>query len=155
VPGTPTLNTGGLAQISAVSCPATGNCSTAGFYDGAKGTRPFVVSQDNGTWGDAVALGGAPRNTSSEVNSISCVSAGNCVAAGDDQEFESGDEFLPGEAFAVSEVNGHWGDPVANTAWKLRQINSVSCTKVVTQCGAGGFSTDDSGHEQTFVVDRT
>ena len=46
VPGTATLNTGGLAGINSVSCGSAGNCSAGGGYTDSSGHfQAFVVSQ--------------------------------------------------------------------------------------------------------------
>ncbi len=59
VPGTANLNTGGNAQISAVSCVSAGNCSAGGFYE-TKYPREeaFVVNERAGTWGKAEEVPG-------------------------------------------------------------------------------------------------
>jgi hypothetical protein len=45
VPGTAALNKGGIAEITSVSCPATGNCGAGGEYeDAADHFQAFVVS---------------------------------------------------------------------------------------------------------------
>src|SRR5207244_2588604 len=53
VPGIAALNTGGQAQITAVSCASAGNCSAGGQYVGGSGQQVFVVSRHNGRWGNA------------------------------------------------------------------------------------------------------
>lgn len=46
VPRTATLNHGGDAQVSAVSCGAPGKCSAGGYYTGKNGDmQAFVVSE--------------------------------------------------------------------------------------------------------------
>lgn len=40
VPGTATLNTGGFAEMSSVSCAPAGTCSAGGFYAGPGGLQP-------------------------------------------------------------------------------------------------------------------
>ena len=45
VPGTGTLNKGGIAEITSVSCPTAGNCSAGGEYeDASHHFQAFVVS---------------------------------------------------------------------------------------------------------------
>jgi hypothetical protein len=45
IPGSASLNKGGLAQVSAVSCSSDGSCGVQGFYtDANKDTRIFVVN---------------------------------------------------------------------------------------------------------------
>jgi hypothetical protein len=46
IPGLATLNAGGNASITSVSCRAAGNCAAAGTYtDGSGHTQAFVASQ--------------------------------------------------------------------------------------------------------------
>ena len=45
VPGTATLNTGGFAEMSSVSCAPAGTCSAGGFYQGPGGLQAFVVNK--------------------------------------------------------------------------------------------------------------
>jgi hypothetical protein len=155
VPGTATLNTGGDATLTSVSCASAGNCSAGGGYlDGRSGSQAFVVSQVNGTWGTAKEVPGtAALNTGrvAAITSVSCASAGNCSAGGG---------YLDGsghsQAFVVSQVNGTWGTAreVPGTAALNAgndAINSVSCGSA-GNCSAGGYYKDSSGHRQAFVV---
>jgi len=46
VPGTPALNTGGIADTLSVSCASAGNCSAGGDYLPSSGEgQAFVVSE--------------------------------------------------------------------------------------------------------------
>jgi len=59
VPGTATLNTGGLAQVSSVSCASAGNCTAGGSYrDGSGNTQAFVAGQRHGRWRKAIKVPG-------------------------------------------------------------------------------------------------
>jgi hypothetical protein len=149
VPGTASLNTFHLAQISSMSCRANGYCSAGGYYYALGGQHAFVVDETNGTWGSAAAVPGAGA-----ITSLSCTSAGNCGAGGsylDSSGFQ--------QAFVVDEANGTWGSAaeVPGTA-TLNQgdyaaITSVSC-RGAGNCSAGGHYQDSSGHNQAFVVDE-
>jgi hypothetical protein len=153
VPGTATLNTGSAGAFS-VSCASAGNCAAGGSYtDGSDNSQAFVVSEVNGSWGDAIEVPGtAALNTggSAGVNSVSCASAGNCAAGGAYTNSSS----VP--AFVVSEVNGTWGDAIevpgiaafnAGDAF----VASVSCASA-GNCAAGGSYTDSAGNSPAFVV---
>jgi hypothetical protein len=144
VPGTAALNAGGDALLISVSCASAGNCSAGGRYrDGSNGEHAFVVSQVNGTWGNALTV-----PAGSLVESVSCASAGNCSAGG----------YYGANAFVVSQVNGTWGQAVevpglgslgdvASLVW------SVSCASA-GNCSAGGYYTDGSLDRQGFVVSQ-
>jgi hypothetical protein len=86
VPGTATLNTGGSAQVSSVSCASAGNCVAGGFYTYLHGIhQAFVVREVNGHWYNAIKVAANATlsdGRNAEVNSVSCPSAGNCVAGG-------------------------------------------------------------------------
>jgi hypothetical protein len=159
VPGTATLNKGGSAGISSVSCTSAGNCSAAGGYDGARGNgQAFVVSQVNGTWGKAKEVPGTAtlnRGGNAYPFSVSCGSAGNCSAEGSYAN-------RPGhtEAFVVSQVHGTWGKATevpgiaALNKGGFIAVGSLSCSSA-GDCSAGASYTDSSGHTQVFVVSRT
>ena len=58
IAGLAKLNTGGGdggpdAGFGQISCSSAGNCLAAGSYDGKKGTEPFTVTEQHGTWGPA------------------------------------------------------------------------------------------------------
>src|SRR6185312_15231011 len=83
VPGTATLNTGGNAWVSSISCPAAGSCAAGGYYTDDDGYfQAFVVNKTNGSWGTAVEVPGtATLNTGGAgLDSISCAAAGDCAA---------------------------------------------------------------------------
>ena len=156
VPSTATLNAGGNAIVTSVSCGAAGNCSAGGQYTDSSGSQAFVVSQVNGTWGKAKEVPGtAALNQGREavVTSVSCASAGNCSAGG-----YYHDSSGRSQAFVVSQVNGTWGkaEEVPGTAALNTgndAINSVSCSSA-GNCSAGGYYTDSSGNRQAFVVSQ-
>jgi hypothetical protein len=100
VPGTATLNKGGNATITSVSCAAPGNCSAGGNYSNGN-TQAFVVSEAKGSWGKAEEVPGtAALNTGghASINSVSCASANRCSAGG-----YYGDGATP-EGFVVSKT---------------------------------------------------
>jgi hypothetical protein len=155
VPGTGALNTGGTAGIYSVSCASAGNCSAGGTYTGRSGTAAFVVSEVNGTWRNAEQVSGTPglkAGGDTAITSVSCASAGNCSAGGFYKDASDHDQ-----AFVVSEVKGRWGKAqevpgtAALNAGGYAGITSVSCA-AAGGCGAGGYYTDRSGHQQAFVV---
>ncbi len=86
VPGTATLNKGGRAEISSVSCASAGNCSAGGFYVDSSGDgQAFVVSQTGGTWGPAEEVPGTAtlnKGGDAGISSVSCATAGHCSAGG-------------------------------------------------------------------------
>jgi cytochrome c551/c552 len=155
VPGLATLNRGGSAGISSVSCPSAGNCTAGGNYaDSVDRSQAFVVSETNGTWGKAKEVPGtAALNTGDfgGMGPLSCPSAGNCSASGG---YLARGQF---QVFVVSEKNRIWG-----TAEKVpglatldkggdETIRPLSCGSA-GNCSAGGHYADSSGAQQAFVV---
>jgi hypothetical protein len=161
VPGTATLNTGAVAFVNSVSCPSDGNCAAGGELavstDGGASYvgEPFVVSEVDGTWGDAVQVPGTVTNTggTGTIASVSCPSAGNCVAGGYAASSASSTAYL---AFVVSEVDGTWGGAieVSGIPEPTALVTSVSCSPS-GDCAAGGeYYESSSGGTQAFVVSQ-
>jgi hypothetical protein len=162
VPGLATMDVGGRGETWSVSCASADNCVAGGQYGGSKGPEAFVVSETNGTWGDAEEVPGtATLNVGgvaggyAETDSVSCTSVGNCSAGGYYTD-SSGST----QAFVVSETSGIWGDAeeVPGTAtlnargWA--HISSVSCASP-GNCSAGGYYADSSNDYEAFVVSET
>jgi hypothetical protein len=154
VPNTNNLNTGGNARVNSVSCASAGNCSAGGWYTTSSGfQQAFVVSEVNGTWGQAKLVPNTAKfNTggSAGIDSVSCRSAGHCSAGG----YYWGSSGF--SAFVVSQAAGFWGHAekvpgmtALNTGGNAG-IDSVSCG-AVGNCSAGGTYRDSSGHHQAFV----
>ncbi|HEY3905262.1 MAG TPA: hypothetical protein VGM14_15235 [Streptosporangiaceae bacterium] len=144
VPGTSSLNAGGNAYVSSVSCTSRGYCAAVGNYANAPGddssSQGFVVSRQNGKWGKArqvpgiTALGGGSL---SQLDSVSCASPGNCTAGG--FYFDSSTAQW---AFVVTERNGKWGNAMqvahALNIAGFGEVYSVSCPSV-GNCAATGY----------------
>jgi hypothetical protein len=159
VPGTASLNVGGTATITSVSCASPGNCSASGGWNlvGSGGVQAFATTEVNGTWGNAeevpgiasLALGGA-----SAISSLSCSLPGYCAAVGEYMDGSAG-----WQAFAASEVDGTWGNAeelpgtaalnVDEYAWPW----AVSCASV-GYCAAGGEYRDSRNQAQAFVISQ-
>ena len=141
-----------------VSCAAAGACAAGGYYlDGSSHDQAFVVSETNGSWGNAVEVPGTATLNSggdAQVNSVSCAAAGACAAGG---YYTDGSGHY--QAFVVERENGSWGNAVEVPGTATLNsggnalVNSVSCARPGA-CAAGGYYTDGSGHVQAFVVER-
>ena len=155
VPGLGALNTGGDAEVNAVSCGSAGSCAAVGWYTG-RGHRQqgFVAVERHGSWGRAAGVPGlAALNTGgfAEVLSVSCASAGNCAAGG---RYESGYHV---QGFVAGERHGVWGKAagVPGLAALHKRggdatVISVSCASA-GNCAAGG-SYHRNHHHQGFVA---
>jgi hypothetical protein len=157
LPGSATLNKGGDAEVTSVSCASPGNCVAGGYYtDQAARQQAFVADETHGTWGQAIEVpGSGALNVGGlgQVDSVSCASAGNCGVVG-----YYLDQARDGQAFVVSETGGTWGTAVEVPGLGTLNLGgyayaaSVSC-RSAGNCAAGGFySSDSSGQQQAFVV---
>lgn len=103
VPGTATLNLGGVASLNDISCTAPGDCDAVGFYsDTATSAQAFYVDEVGGTWGSATEIPGiATLNASGGSTGLttSCSTYGSCSVGG----FYS-DSTGNAQAFVVSET---------------------------------------------------
>ncbi len=139
---------GGSADPEALACASAGNCSVGGQYQNASGGQAFVADEKAGRWRAAIQLPG----TALEVTSVSCPSAGNCTAGGDYNNGVS-------QAFVAEEVRGIWHAAFTPSGAYIdesgtgAEITSVSCSSP-GNCAAGGYTEDDNGLQQAFVVDE-
>ena len=164
VPGTATLNAGGNAGTTSVSCASAGNCLVGGSYAPNRQHRQaFAVSEENGAWGTAREIPGTGTlnvGGAANVNSVSCASAGNCSVAGFYSVPCQGIQCADQQALVVSEVNGTWGnaEEIPNTATlnkgNFAGAGSVSCASP-GRCLAGGFYSVSASNQQAFVVNET
>jgi hypothetical protein len=146
----------GTATFASVSCASAGNCVASG-YSGSPTTDasfgPLVVTEKNGTWGQAISVPGTTADARNAAVSVSCGSPTYCVAGGSvAPRIEE-----PYQAFVVREKNGSWGKAIglpglaALNADGNAGVLSVSC-RPGRNCAAGGTYRDGSGHQQAFVV---
>ena len=117
-----------------------------------------MVSERNGTWGEAIEVPGSGALNAggdASVGSVSCALAGNCAAGG-----SYADGSRRGQAFVVSERNGTWGKAIEVPGSGILnkggsgEVRSVSC-RSAGNCSAGGTYTDRSGRLQAFVVSNS
>ena len=131
VPGLAALNATGRAEVLSVSCGPAGECVAGGSYqDSALNLQGFVISEQNGTWGNAIEVPGlAALNVSgrAEVLSVSCGPAGGCAAGGyyyDSRDAQQG--------FVITEQDGTWGNAIevpglGSLSKGFAEVLSVSC----------------------------
>ncbi len=132
-------NLGRGAAVNTVSCAPAGNCSAGGAYDYGGYNAPFVVSEKNGVWGQAIDVPGLVTRDA-WISSVSCASAGNCGAGGGYDGAGSG-------GFVVSEKNGVWGKgiKVPGPDGLPADVGSVSCAPAGS-CVAGGSYPEAGRH---------
>jgi hypothetical protein len=156
VPGLSALNNGGPASADSMSCGSADNCTVAGSYqDSRRHWQAFVVSENSGAWGKAIALPGVAalnKGGNAQVDDLSCPSVGNCAAGGD-----YADRARHHQGFVIIERNGTWGRAIPVPG--LSALNkggdtgffSVSCPSP-GHCAAGGYYSDRPHHFQGYVV---
>ncbi len=154
VPGLGTLNAGGNADVSSVSCASPGNCAAGGSYTtDAAGAQAFVVAEKNGSWGTAQNAAGnlSGPGGDARVDTVSCGSPGNCAAGG-----QFSDASGHAQAFVISEVNGTWAAAKAVVGTRSccggADVTSVSCASA-GNCAAGG-QYDYGGYDAAFLVNE-
>jgi hypothetical protein len=158
VPGLGTLNGGGSARVSSLSCGAAGNCAAGGSYvDRHHHGQGFLAGEQNGTWAAAIKVPGLQTlnaDGSAKVLSVSCGSAGNCAAGGSYL-----DQHMNQQGFVANELNGKWGTAIevpglASLNAGVAQVGSVSCGPA-GGCAAGGYYQDRQRHAQGFTTSRS
>jgi hypothetical protein len=87
VPGLAALDTGEDSVLWSVSCGSPGNCSAGGSYAHRSpgNIRAFVVSQHNGTWGNAEPVPGTAalnKGGHAMIRSVSCSPAAAAAPSG-------------------------------------------------------------------------
>ncbi|MGD0701480.1 MAG: Ig-like domain-containing protein [Trebonia sp.] len=159
LPGLATLNAGGNAAVTSVSCPSAGNCAAGGYYTDAHGNRQaFVITKKKGTWQNAREVAGTLNSGGyAQVNAVSCASAGNCAAAG--QYFRYVAPNASTQAFEATEKNGAWSSAAEIPGTASLNVDGVAVATSVScapsagplNCGLGGRYQDKNGHAQAFV----
>src|SRR5258706_343442 len=161
VPGLGTLNAGGEAQVSVVSCASAGNCAAGGFYpDRSRHSPAGVARQGNGHGGtgDAGARPGALKpDGDAQGRSGAGAAAGDGAAGGGHTDGSGHWNF---QAWVASQRNGRWGTAIEvpgtaalNPAGDAH-VSSVACASA-GNCAAVGFYHDGSSiYSQAFVASQ-
>ncbi len=149
----------GDAWVTSISCGAVGQCAAGGTYSqDSVHYHAFVVSETNGSWGNAIEVRGAAILNSGDaavVSSVSCAAAGECAAGGYSARYYT--TAPSSRAFLVNETGGVWGNAIEVPGTATRksggaaEVNSVSCA-AAGECAAGGFYTGSSNLRSAFVV---
>ena len=158
-------------QLSALSCPSSGNCSLVGTYDDALGnSQGLLASEAQGSWTRAVraqAPAGASIDAFKQSNGgglvdISCPAGGDCTAVGRYTDAAGIDH-----AMAISQAHGGWSRGVrlklpANAIAAKRTKSGVtddlglaglSCSSVGNCVAVGNYETDAEVWEAMIIVE--
>jgi hypothetical protein len=148
--------------LSAVSCPAVGDCTAAGSWAGPnQGSHVWSVSETGGTWGTAQSLNGvtAPQSVSvADPAAVSCASPGNCAVVGEYSTSASGLT----EPFTAVQTGGVWGAaqavaglPASVSTDGEALLNAVSCPAAGHCAAAGTYDRGQGKPLAAFVVRET
>jgi hypothetical protein len=136
VPGLATLNAGGDARVTSLSCPAAGTCAAAGPYQPRSGPgQLFVADETAGQWKRAVQVPGSGKlitGTGSTVGQVSCASTATCTVGG---TLSTGASATRG--FFAAETSGRWGTLYVVPDGTSTTITALSCP-AAGYCAAGG-----------------
>ena len=150
-----TLNAGGDAVATSVSCAAAGSCVVGGRYEDASQARhAFIVEETNGTWRNALEVaGGLDLGGGGVVDSVNCPAIDACAIAGqyDTKTHQT-------QAFLMTETNGAW-TKAQEVAGALNvgfdgTIAQIACAAPGT-CAVGGSFETAQHTSQPFVDDET
>jgi len=162
VPGLASLSSGGISDVTALSCGAGGWCAVAGEYGSAGGTlygsaghplTPYLTTVHGGTWVKAEQVPGLAalkaKGWTSTISTASCGTGGWCAAGGSYRDRSSGRP-VP---FVVTGRDGTWGraHPIGNAADGDTAITAISCT-TLGNCSAVGTRATSAGATWPFVV---
>jgi len=159
LPNIITLDNGGNATLTSISCASEGACSAGGYYtDTSSNSQVWVATQVAGAWGnaeEAPGTGTLNANGNAQLTSMSCPTASTCEAVG----FYT-DATNAQQGFVETMVSGTWQDAIelpgldTLNAGGGAQALSISCA-VPGDCVAGGYYTDATKGLQAFVSEET
>jgi hypothetical protein len=147
---------GNEAALITTSCPASGNCVTAGSYFSGGHFEGLIDTQSDGSWTatEAPLPPGAAANPEVELLSLHCPSVGSCAAVGFYRDTSGHDQGL-----LLTQTGGSWSateaplPPGAGSNPNVA-VFSVSCA-VPGTCVAVGDYSDGGGHTQGLLLTRT
>jgi len=154
---------GGI-NIYALSCPAPGDCTAGGDFNGQSGNdgtvgQGWVASESRGAWTapKVIQVGGGGFPSYVAVTAVSCASPGNCAAAGYDSEVTEANGYVDTYgAFVINEVNGKWSAPrqIPGTD-ALNQANYASASSVSCSAPRDCAVAGTVNGSQEFVATET
>lgn len=155
--------------FTAISCPSAGNCVAGGVYGvevDARSSAVFVVSEVNGTWGQAIPVPGTGwlnQGDQAGLSQISCPSAGNCGVAGWYSASDHPSHSQYTQPFVTTEVHGTWNKAIEVPGIKspppVLDNSSSSATTTIAcpapdRCSAAGYYQDPKFAYHMFAVSQ-
>jgi hypothetical protein len=143
LPGLSALGASAFPELTALSCPAPGECLAAGSY-GPSTSKGFTIREAKGAWGKAAPIPGLSALATagvSVVTAVACSAAGNCAVGGGYESGPSANPVLNG--WIANLFGGAWkaAKPVPGLAALNvggAEVTAVSCTSP-SNCAAGGM----------------
>ncbi len=131
------------SALNDVTCPATGSCVAAGYYNVPAYRAGLVETLSGGIWNptETPVPTNAPRG--GPLNVITCPAEGFCVAVGS----------YSGGALIETLAGGNWtptGAPLPANATSVGALDSVACP-AVGSCVAIGYYQDTSSNNQGLM----
>ena len=140
LPGLSALGANTFPELTAIACPAAGECLATGIY-GATKTNGFTIREAKGAWGKAAAVTGLSALATAGMASatvVSCASPGNCAVGGD---YATGTSASP--------VTNGWVANLFGGAWKkVTKVGGVTAANLAvtavscfgpSNCAAAGI----------------
>jgi hypothetical protein len=159
--GSATLNAGGTAEVSAVECPAAGDCVAVGeVTDATPQQQAMVAVEDQGSWGAAtIPAGSVALNVDGTalLDDVACTSSAECVAVGYYTDATNHLEPLVDQAVNLSfaPATGLPGASRLNVAGGDASLVDVSCAPTVGVCALAGSYTSGPTATQAMLADFT
>jgi hypothetical protein len=152
------LNTGGHAQVNALSCASAGNCVAVGQYfryvAPHVSTQAFEVTEKNGAWSLAAEVPGTGSLNADGValaTSVSCAPSSSPLSCALGGRFQ--DKHGHAQAFVDLLKKGSWQKAsaiaTAHNVGGYAQLSTVSCP-AVGDCAAGGYYLTAPGSSQKY-----
>ena len=151
----------GVSDVTSIACSSTGICVAMGTYYRVHASDPFqsvfVVDGQGTRWGRANFVPGLAALDAGGVAVGMALSCGRTSTCGLGGYYTDGTSQLRG--FVAAERNNAWGSALevpglaAINVTGGSQVQAMSCT-ATSNCVAGGFYDDASGHYQGFVAEE-
>ena len=127
--------------INSVSCPTTGSCTAAGFYDGSYG-GPLLETLSGGSWSATqppLPPDAYRYNQAAGLTSVSCADSSTCIAVGsyEDANTDAG--------LIESGASGNWSAiraplPAGTTGDPFSALNTVTCLSDTLCIALGSYA---------------
>ncbi len=162
------LGTSQATRLTALSCPAAGDCTAVGDSENESTDVfvPITMDEVGHSWGLPQTVPGLtglslPATANAGLVSVSCAAPGDCAAGGLYVSGSGTDQpFIVSESGGSATSAGAWGDAQAVPGFSALSgstdgdVTSVSCADA-TDCAVVGLSGTSTSFGQVFTVDES